>query len=123
MELNSNPANDISSINEPVEGFRIAFKMQLLKGFEAEYKRRHEALWPDLKQLLKSTGISDYSIYLDETTYSLFGIMKATDLNALDDLPGHPVMKKWWAYMKDIMETNEDNSPVSIPLQEVFYLS
>ena len=123
MELNSNPANHISSINEPAGGFRIAFKMQLLKGFEAEYKRRHEALWPDLKQLLKSTGISDYSIFFDETTYSLFGVMKAADLEALNDLPNHPVMKKWWAYMKDIMETNEDNSPVSIPLQEVFYLS
>ncbi len=103
-------------------GFRIAFKMQLYKGFETEYKKRHEVLWPDLKQLLKSTGVSEYSIFLDETTNALFGVMKADDLTALDDLPSHPVMKKWWAYMKDIMETNPDHSPVSIPLKEVFYL-
>lgn len=102
---------------------RVAFKMYLLKGFEAEYKRRHEALWPDLALLLKSTGISEYSIFLDEATCHLFGVMKANDLKALDDLPNHPVMQKWWAYMKDIMETNEDHSPVSIPLKEVFYLS
>ena len=109
-----------NSTNEA--GNRIAFKMQLHKGFKEEYKRRHETLWPELKELLKVAGINEYSIFLDETTYSLFGVMKATDLNALDDLPNHPVMKKWWAYMKDIMETNEDNSPVNISLKEVFYL-
>ena len=101
---------------------RIAFKMQLHKGFEAEYKRRHDALWPELKDLLKSNGISDYSIFLDEATNSLFGIFKAGDSTLIDNLPAHPVMQKWWFYMKDIMECNPDNSPVSIPLKEVFYL-
>jgi L-rhamnose mutarotase len=101
---------------------RVAFKMQLHKGFEAEYHKRHEALWPDLELLLKQTGISEYSIFLDETTNSLFGVLKAEDPKALDNLPAQPVMKKWWAYMKDIMESNPDNSPVSIPLKEVFYL-
>lgn len=104
------------------EGLRIAFKMQLQEGFKEEYKKRHDVLWPELKELLKSTGINEYSIFLDENTNCLFGVMKVIDTTALDDLPGHPVMKKWWAYMKDIMETNDDNSPVSIPLKEVFYL-
>jgi L-rhamnose mutarotase len=102
---------------------RVAFKMQLHKGFEEEYKRRHDVLWPDLEQLLKQSGIREYSIFLDETTNSLFGVLKVDDPKALDNLPAQPVMKKWWAYMKDIMETNDDNSPVSIPLNEVFYLS
>ncbi len=79
-------------------------------------------MWPELKKLLKETGISDYSIFLDETTNSLFGILKIDDELSLDKLPEQPVMKQWWAYMKDIMETNPDNSPVSIPLKEVFYL-
>lgn len=101
---------------------RVAFKMQLHKGFEEEYKKRHDALRPDLEQLLKQTGISEYAIFLDETTNSLFGVLKAEDPKALDDLPKHAVMQKWWAYMKDIMESNPDNSPVSIPLKEVFFL-
>ncbi len=101
---------------------RLAFKMQLHQGQEAEYKKRHDELWPDLQQLLKTAGISDYSIFLDETTNSLFGVLKAESIQALDDLPDNPVMQKWWAYMKDIMESNEDNSPVSVPLTEVFYL-
>lgn len=102
---------------------RIAFRMQLIKGFENEYKRRHDALWPDLKELLKSSGISEYSIFLDETTDHLFGVMEVENQDALNQLPSNPVMRKWWDYMKDIMETNEDNSPISIPLKEVFYLS
>jgi len=101
---------------------RIAFRMTLQHGFEEEYLKRHEELWPDLEKLLKNTGISEYSIFLDQETSFLFGVLKADDLSALDNLPLNPVMKKWWAYMKDIMDTNADNSPVSIPLKEVFYL-
>lgn len=101
---------------------RIAFKMQLHKGFEVEYKKRHEQLWPELQQLLKGSGISDYSIFFDETTNGLFGVLKLQDAAKLEELPSHPVMKKWWSHMKDIMETNADHSPVSIPLKEVFYL-
>jgi L-rhamnose mutarotase len=101
---------------------RVAFKMKLFKGQEEEYKKRHDELWPDLKHLLEASGISDYSIFLDESTNSLFGVLKVRSLQALDNLPQSPVMQKWWKYMGDIMESNPDNSPVSIPLQEVFYL-
>ncbi|TRW23858.1 L-rhamnose mutarotase [Flavobacterium zepuense] len=101
---------------------RLAFKMQLHKGFEAEYKKRHDELWPELENLLKQTGVSDYSIFLDESTNALFGTLLISDRSKFDDLPSHPVMQKWWAYMKDIMQSNADNSPVSTPLKEVFYL-
>jgi L-rhamnose mutarotase len=101
---------------------RVAFKMQLRKGKVAEYKRRHDALWPELRKLLKDGGIVDYSIFLDDETNSLLGYLKIENEEALDRLAEEPVMKKWWSYMKDIMETNPDNSPVSVPLKEVFYL-
>lgn len=101
---------------------RVAFKMKLFPGLEAEYRKRHDEIWPELKALLQETGISDYSIFLDTETHILFGVLKAEDPSALNDLPSKPVMQKWWAYMKDIMESNPDNSPVSIPLKEVFYL-
>jgi L-rhamnose mutarotase len=101
---------------------RLAFKMKLLNGFEEEYKRRHDEIWPELKSLLKETGICDYSIFLDTETNLLFGYLNIYEPNALDDLPNQAIMKKWWDYMKDIMEVNPDNSPVSAPLQEVFYL-
>jgi len=96
--------------------------MQLHKGFEAEYKKRHDEIWPELKDLLKQAGVSDYSIFLDESTNSLFGVLKAEDPKALDNLPAKEVMQRWWKYMADIMDSNPDNSPVSIPLKEVFYL-
>lgn len=102
---------------------RIASIMILLKGFEAEYKKRHDAIWPELKGLLKETGIKEYSIFLDAETNVLFAYFTIDDDKKLDDLPKQPVMKKWWAYMKDIMETNDDNSPHSMLLKEVFYLA
>ena len=99
---------------------RVAFKMILHKGCEEEYKRRHDQIWPELEALLKENGIKEYTIYLDEETGLLFGSLQVANKLALDKLPEHPVMKKWWAYMKDIMATNADDSPVSIPLTEVF---
>jgi L-rhamnose mutarotase len=101
---------------------RVAFKMKLFPGFEQEYKKRHDEIWPELSALLKETGISDYSIFMDEETNNLIGVLKVTDKALLDTLPAKALMQKWWAYMGDIMESNADNSPVSIPLKEVFYL-
>jgi len=101
---------------------RVAFKMKLFKGCEAEYKKRHDKLWNDLKQLLKDAGISDYSIFLDEETNFLFAYLTIDDAKNLNALSQEPVMRKWWDYMKDIMETNEDGSPVIVELKEVFYL-
>lgn len=101
---------------------RLAFKMKLSPGNIAEYKKRHDEIWPELTALLHATSISDYSIFLDEETLDLFGVLRVENETAMDQLPHHPVMKKWWTYMKDIMETNPDESPISIPLQEVFFM-
>lgn len=101
---------------------QVAFIMKLYKGCEAEYKRRHAALWPELGSLLSLSGITDYSIFLDESSLVLFAVFKIKDEEQLSALPQHPVMKRWWEYMKDIMETNEDHSPVTTPLQPMFYL-
>ena len=102
---------------------RLAFKMMLYPGFAEEYKIRHDKLWPDLERVLKDAGISDYSIFIDYETNTLIGVLKASDAAVLDKLSENPVMQQWWQYMSDIMETNDDNSPVSIRLKEVFHLS
>ena len=102
---------------------RHAFKMRLNPGMEAEYTRRHDEIWPELVDLLRQAGISNYSIHLDRETNTLFGYLERRDDHTMDDLPSHPVMKKWWAYMGDIMATNPDGSPIAIPLAETFYLA
>ena len=101
---------------------RAAFKMQLKKGYEAEYKKRHDEIWPELEKEISKAGVSDYSIFVDEETLSLFAIQKFSDDNTADNLPQTEIVKKWWAYMVDIMDTNPDNSPVSKPLKEVFHM-
>jgi L-rhamnose mutarotase len=100
----------------------LAFKMKLIPGNSHEYKKRHDLIWPELKSLLKEHGISDYSIYLDEESHILFGKMTVENISFLKSLPESTVMKKWWVYMKDIMVTNDDYSPVSIPLKQVFFM-
>jgi L-rhamnose mutarotase len=100
----------------------IAFKMKLYPGLKDEYRRRHAEVWPDLQQLLKEYGISDYSIFLDEETNILFAVQKLEEKEPRIDLRNHPVMKKWWDYMADIMDVNPDNSPVAVPLEQVFHL-
>ena len=100
---------------------RLAFKMYLNEGQKVEYKKRHNQLWPELRQLLKGAGVSEYSIFLDEETNTLFAVQKQSGQSS-QDLGQTEIVQKWWAYMADLMETNPDHSPVSIPLKEVFHL-
>lgn len=99
---------------------RNAFKMKLKPGFEEEYKKRHDEIWPELEAILSEAGISNYSIFLDEETLTLFAYQELED--GYEDVASNPVVRKWWTYMKDIMETDPDDSPVEKPLTEVFHM-
>ncbi|MCA9734447.1 MAG: L-rhamnose mutarotase [Deferribacteres bacterium] len=101
---------------------RSAFKMTLKPGCKEEYKKRHDKIWPELKKLLQDAGVSDYSIFLDEATDTLFAVQKIEGDIGSQALGKTEIVQKWWSYMADIMETNPDNSPVSIPLEEVFFM-
>lgn len=101
---------------------RIAFKMKLNPGQKEEYIKRHNEIWPELEKLLRDNGISEYSIFLDEETNILFAIQNIDGTSTSQDLSTNPIVQKWWAFMADIMATNPDNSPVSVPLKEVFYM-
>lgn len=105
-----------------METKRVAFKMYLKPGFKEEYKKRHDEIWPELKQLLIDAGIYDYSIFLDEETNVLYGVQKIQGEGGSQDLGSTAIVQKWWTYMADIMETNPDNSPISEQLLDVFYM-
>jgi L-rhamnose mutarotase len=101
---------------------RVAFKMTLNEGQKAEYKKRHDEIWPELKKLLKDAGVSEYSIFLDEETNTLFAFQKVSGDGGSQDLGKTEIVQKWWKFMSDIMKSNPDNSPVTVPLEEVFYM-
>ncbi len=101
---------------------RFGFKMKLLPGFREEYRKRHSEIWPELVSLLKSEGIGNYSIFLDEETNTLFAYQEQSGSSSSQDLGTTEIVKKWWKYMADIMVTNPDNSPVTVPLEQVFYM-
>ena len=101
---------------------QIAFKMQLYPGKASEYRRRHDEIWPELAALLHEAGVRDYGIFLDEETHVLFAVLRRTPDHRMDELPGAAIMRRWWTYMADIMETLPDGSPRSTPLLPVFHL-
>jgi L-rhamnose mutarotase len=101
---------------------RQAFMMKLKPGFSAEYKKRHDEIWPELAEELRGAGISDFSIFLDEKTLTLFAVRKISDEKKFSELSKQPVIRKWWTYMAPLMEVNADLSPVEFPLKEVFHL-
>lgn len=101
---------------------KYAFRMMLNPGMAEEYRRRHDQIWPELVALLKDAGVQDYSIHLDPQTDALFGVLWRRDDHGMDDLPDHPVMRRWWAHMADIMATHPDGEPVAVPLVPMFHL-
>jgi len=100
---------------------RTAFRMHLKPGFDVEYQKRHNEIWPELKKLFKDAGIYDYSIFWDAETNYLFAI-KHIEKSKSRCSENNEIIKKWWAYMADIMDVNHDDSPISVPLKEVFYM-
>lgn len=101
---------------------RVAFKMQLNPGMIEEYTKRHNEIWPELVKLLKENGISEYSIFYDRETHILFGFQKQSGEKGSQEMGSLEIVKKWWKYMADMYETHPDNSPVTTPLEEVFYM-
>ena len=97
--------------------------MKLMPNCREEYKRRHDEIWPEMVALLKEAGVSDYSIFLDEESDTLFAVQRQSEEgSSSQDMGANPVVQRWWRYMADIMETNADFSPTSIPLKQVFHL-
>ncbi|HZU62254.1 MAG TPA: L-rhamnose mutarotase [Novosphingobium sp.] len=101
---------------------RIAFRMRLKPGMLAEYRRRHDEIWPELAMALKAAGIHDYRIFHDADTDLLFATLLREEGHGMDALPDLPVMRRWWAAMAPLMEVAADDSPRSWPLTEVFLL-
>ncbi|EIW26228.1 L-rhamnose mutarotase [Pelosinus fermentans] len=100
---------------------RKACLMKVFANCHAEYKRRHDEIWPEMAQMLKEYGAHYYSIYLDPTSNTLFAYLEIEDEERWNKSAQTQICQKWWDYMKDVMETNPDNSPIVVNLQEVFY--
>jgi L-rhamnose mutarotase len=101
---------------------QVAFAMFLRPGQAEEYRRRHDAIWPELAQALHEAGVRDYSIFLEPATHVLFAVLRRTDDHTSDQLPRREVMQRWWRHMADLMDTNADGSPRQVGLEPMFHL-
>ena len=100
----------------------ISFKMHLYEGMAEEYERRHNLLWPEMKDMIHEYGGHNYSIFLDNETKVLYGYIEIEEEEKWAKAADTAINRKWWDYMADIMDTNPDNSPVSVDLKPVFHL-
>lgn len=101
---------------------RKAFIMRLKPNQQEEYQRRHNPIWADLQAVLKQHGVHNYSIFLDRETDKLFAYAEIETEERWAAIATTEVCQRWWARMADLMATNEDNSPVTIALDEIFHL-
>ena len=101
---------------------RKAFVMAVDPEQHEEYERRHNPIWPELEEAIKAHGVSNYSIFLHKETSQLFAYAESESEERWESLAQEPIVKKWWAHMKEIMPSNPDNSPKSVELREVFHI-
>lgn len=96
--------------------------MKLLADHQEEYALRHNPIWADLEEVLKEHGVSNYSIFLDADTDILFAYAEIDSEGLWQTIADTEVCQRWWKFMSNLMETNDDSSPVSVALEEVFHL-
>ena len=101
---------------------RKAFLMKVNPDAHGEYERRHRPIWAELEAVLKAHGVSNYSIFLEAETDQLFGYVEISSEALWERIADTQECRRWWAFMKDVMPANPDNSPVSVELREVFHL-
>ncbi|WP_298785313.1 L-rhamnose mutarotase [uncultured Marinococcus sp.] len=101
---------------------RLALIMYVYPEKIEEYIEKHEQLWPEMKEALKQHGAVNYSIFLERETSRLFAYLEIENEERWQQMASTPINQKWWKAMAPLMETNEDNSPVTTPLEEVFHL-
>ena len=111
------------TVRKTADGYTVqGFKMKLYPGFKDEYEKRHNELWPEMIEMLHEYGARNYSIFLDEETDTLFGYIEVEDPEYYGKSADTEICRKWWDFMASVMETNPDNSPVSVDLPCLFHL-
>lgn len=101
---------------------RFCFTFQLHPGQEAEYKRRHDEIWPELVDALKDAGISNYTLFrrgrqvigyceCEPDAQTAFATVGATDVN-----------RRWSAWFEDVIESLTDESGRLLEAEEVWHL-
>ena len=101
---------------------RYAWKATVKPGMLAEYKRRHDNIWPELKDLLKSAGICNYTIWnVGNELFGYYECEKGVEFAARTQAES-PIVDRWNEYMKDVMVMEMDSETEARPeLGQVFF--
>ena len=103
---------------------RKAFLTEVRPGKQEEYERRHNPIWPELRDILKAHGVHNYSIFLHEETNQLFGYVEIESEEEWNKIADYEVCQKWWKEMTQLLVSESEDSPKAKEkmLREVFHL-
>jgi L-rhamnose mutarotase len=101
---------------------RKAFRMSVNQGRQQEYEHRHNPIWRELEDTLRAFGVRSYSIFIDPATGDLFAYAEIESEAQWSAIAATDVCRRWWRYMRELMPSNPDDSPVSRDLREVFHI-
>ena len=101
---------------------RIGFRMRLRPGQEAEYRRRHATVWPELLADLSAAGASNYSIFLDGD--DVFGYLEVDDFEVFRQrMAGSAANARWQPDMIPLIDPMTDpTTGFHHRMAEVFHL-
>ena len=98
---------------------QFAWILEVRPGYEDEYKKRHEEIWPEMIDMLHASGVRNYSIFRNGLT--LFGYFETENLDqTIAAINASDVNRRWGEYMAPIMKIKVDsqrNFPFLLPLQ------
>ena len=101
---------------------RVGFTMRILPGQEAEYRRRHASVWPEMLEALKAAGCRDYSIFVRGS--DLFACLEVDDFAAFRaSMALSQVNARWQAEMVELIDPLTDPATgFHQRLEEIFHL-
>ena len=103
---------------------RVGFLLKVKEGMLEEYKKRHEAVWPEMLDALRRTGWHNYSLFMREDGL-LFGYFEAEESfqASLDGMDEEEVNARWQDTMAPFFEGTGDHADkMMVELEEVFHL-
>jgi L-rhamnose mutarotase len=101
---------------------RYCFTFELKPGQEAEYDRRHQAVWPELVDALKAAGISNYSLFRRGTRVIAYCECEPDAETAFRKVGATEVNRRWSQWFEDVIEALVDAEGNLFAAREVWHL-
>jgi L-rhamnose mutarotase len=101
---------------------RVCFTFDLYEGAEAEYKKRHDEIWPELVTAIKEAGFANYSLFRRGTQIVAYAEVSPDLQTALGKLGTSEYNAKWATWFEDLIVNLTDAKGRLMSMTEVWHL-